>query len=90
MRERKPVTRTQSAPHRRPGQAKHTLKRQISSEVLPTADNEQEMETNQPLISLPNTVSEKGNCEPSSAILATELRRSRAHAIAINTVINTF
>ncbi|KAF1395558.1 hypothetical protein PFLUV_G00012770 [Perca fluviatilis] len=55
MRERKPVTRTQSAPHRRPGQAKHTLKRQISSEALPTADNEQEMETNQPLISLPNT-----------------------------------
>ncbi|KAM8878843.1 disabled homolog 2-interacting protein isoform 2-T3 [Spinachia spinachia] len=55
MRERKPVTRTQSAPHRRPGQAKHTLKRQSSSETLPTADNEQEMKTNQPLISLPNT-----------------------------------
>ncbi|XP_070771526.1 disabled homolog 2-interacting protein [Enoplosus armatus] len=55
MRERKPVTRTQSAPHRRPGHAKHTLKRQISSETLPTADNEQEMEPNQPLISSPNT-----------------------------------
>ncbi|XP_074487129.1 ras/Rap GTPase-activating protein SynGAP isoform X2 [Sebastes fasciatus] len=55
MRERKPVARTQSAPHRRPGQAKHTLKRQTSSETLPTADNEQEMETNQPLISSPNT-----------------------------------
>ncbi|XP_042341062.1 RAS protein activator like-3 [Plectropomus leopardus] len=55
MRGRKPVTRTQSAPHRRPGQAKHTLKRQTSSETLPTADNEQEMETIQPLISSPNT-----------------------------------
>nr|XP_033479654.1 disabled homolog 2-interacting protein [Epinephelus lanceolatus] len=55
MRERKPVTRTQSAPHRRPGQAKHTLKRQTSSEALPIADNEQEMETNQPLITSPNT-----------------------------------
>ncbi|XP_054461249.1 RAS protein activator like-3 [Anoplopoma fimbria] len=55
MRERKPVTRTQSAPHRRPGQAKHNLKRQTSSEALPTADNEEEMETNQPLISSPNT-----------------------------------
>ncbi|KAM6941781.1 RAS protein activator like-3 [Lycodopsis pacificus] len=55
MRERKPVTRTQSAPHRRPGHAKHTLKRQTSSENLPTSDNEQEMETNQPLISSPNT-----------------------------------
>ncbi|KAL6110632.1 rasal3 [Pungitius sinensis] len=55
MRERRPVTRTQSAPHRRPGNAKHTLKRQTSSETLPTADNEQEMKTNQPLISSPNT-----------------------------------
>lgn len=56
-RERKPVARTQSAPHRRPGQAKHTLKRQTSSEALPTSDHEQEMETNEPLISSPNTVS---------------------------------
>ncbi|XP_044044668.1 ras/Rap GTPase-activating protein SynGAP isoform X2 [Siniperca chuatsi] len=55
MRERKPVTRTQSAPHRRPGHAKHALKRQTSSETLPTAEIEQEMETNQPLISSPNT-----------------------------------
>ncbi|KAM7393636.1 hypothetical protein PAMP_020493 [Pampus punctatissimus] len=55
MRERKPVTRTQSAPHRRPGHTKHTLKRQISSETLPTADNEPETETNQPLISSPKT-----------------------------------
>lgn len=55
MRERKPVTRTQSAPHRRPGHTKHALKRQISSETLPTADNEQEMETNEPLISSPKT-----------------------------------
>ncbi|XP_026215664.1 RAS protein activator like-3 isoform X2 [Anabas testudineus] len=54
-RERKPVARTQSAPHRRPGQAKHTLKRQTSSEALPTSDHEQEMETNEPLISSPNT-----------------------------------
>ncbi|XP_051242240.1 RAS protein activator like-3 isoform X1 [Dicentrarchus labrax] len=55
MRERKPVARTQSAPHRRPGHAKHALKRQTSSETLPTADNEQEMETNEPLISSPKT-----------------------------------
>ncbi|XP_018534031.1 ras/Rap GTPase-activating protein SynGAP isoform X1 [Lates calcarifer] len=55
MRERKPVTRTQSAPHRRPGHPKHALKRQTSSEALPTSDHEQEMETNQPLISPPNT-----------------------------------
>ena len=75
MRERKPVTRTQSAPHRRPGHAKHALKRQISSETLPTAENEQEMETNEPLISSPKTVSTKRNCELSLAILATECSR---------------
>ncbi|XP_029297624.1 RAS protein activator like-3 isoform X1 [Cottoperca gobio] len=55
MRGTRPLTRTQSAPHRRPGQAKHTLKRQTSSETLPTADNEQEMEADQLLISSPNT-----------------------------------
>ncbi|KAK5927142.1 hypothetical protein CgunFtcFv8_022660 [Champsocephalus gunnari] len=55
MRERKPVTRTQSAPHRRPGQGKHTLKRQTSSEDLPTADNEPDTETNQLFISSPKT-----------------------------------
>uniref|UniRef100_A0A3P8T382 RAS protein activator like 3 n=1 Tax=Amphiprion percula TaxID=161767 RepID=A0A3P8T382_AMPPE len=54
-RERKPVARTQSAPHRRPGHAKHALKRQTSSEALPTSDHEQEVEVNQPHISLPNT-----------------------------------
>ncbi|XP_070711940.1 disabled homolog 2-interacting protein isoform X2 [Pempheris klunzingeri] len=54
-RERKPVTRTQSAPHRRPGHTKQALKRQISSETLPTAGDEQEMETNQPHITSPNT-----------------------------------
>ncbi|XP_062244446.1 ras/Rap GTPase-activating protein SynGAP isoform X2 [Platichthys flesus] len=54
-RERKPVARTQSAPHRRPGHAKHVLKRQTSSEALPISDPDQELETNQPLISPPNT-----------------------------------
>uniref|UniRef100_A0A667X6W5 RAS protein activator like 3 n=1 Tax=Myripristis murdjan TaxID=586833 RepID=A0A667X6W5_9TELE len=53
MRERKPVTRTQSAPHRRPGHIKHTLKRQTSTENLQSDDHEQEMETNQLNISLP-------------------------------------
>ncbi|XP_068177047.1 disabled homolog 2-interacting protein isoform X3 [Antennarius striatus] len=53
-RERKPVTRTQSAPHRRPGPAKQTLKRQRSSEAL-TADDKQEIETNQPFITSPKT-----------------------------------
>ncbi|KAF0037885.1 hypothetical protein F2P81_010759 [Scophthalmus maximus] len=55
IKEGKPVKRTQSAPHRRPGHAKHNLKRQTSSEALPLSDLEQEMETNQPLISPPNT-----------------------------------
>ncbi|XP_030289391.1 RAS protein activator like-3 isoform X1 [Sparus aurata] len=54
-RERRPVTRTQSAPHRRPGHAKHALKRQTSSEALPTADHEEVVEPNQPHISSPNT-----------------------------------
>ncbi|KAM9313835.1 RAS protein activator like-3 isoform 2-T2 [Pholidichthys leucotaenia] len=53
-RDRKPVTRTQSAPHRRPGHPKHALKRQTSSEALPTSDHEQESETNKPLITSPN------------------------------------
>nr|XP_046258714.1 disabled homolog 2-interacting protein isoform X2 [Scatophagus argus] len=60
QKDRKPVTRTQSAPHRRPGHPKHTLKRQTSSETLPTPDDEQEIEeereeTHQPLISSPKT-----------------------------------
>uniref|UniRef100_A0A672I7J3 Disabled homolog 2-interacting protein-like n=1 Tax=Salarias fasciatus TaxID=181472 RepID=A0A672I7J3_SALFA len=54
LRDRKPVKRTQSAPHRHPGHPKHTLKRQTSSEALPTS--EQEADPNQPLISSPNTV----------------------------------
>ncbi|XP_028255650.1 ras GTPase-activating protein nGAP isoform X2 [Parambassis ranga] len=60
MKERKPVARTQSAPHRRPGHSKHAMKRQTSSEALPTSDHEQEQEqepsgANQPLISPPKT-----------------------------------
>ncbi|XP_076585631.1 RAS protein activator like-3 isoform X1 [Chaetodon auriga] len=55
IRERKPVTRTQSAPHRRPGHAKQALKRQISSETLPTADPEQEIKANELFISSPET-----------------------------------
>uniref|UniRef100_A0A096LSY2 RAS protein activator like 3 n=1 Tax=Poecilia formosa TaxID=48698 RepID=A0A096LSY2_POEFO len=58
MRERKPVARTQSAPHRRPGHGKQALKRQISSEALPTSDHEeQEAEVNEPVITRPDTVS---------------------------------
>ncbi|XP_035993003.1 RAS protein activator like-3 isoform X1 [Fundulus heteroclitus] len=55
MRERKPVTRTQSAPHRRP-HSKQALKRQRSSEALPTSDHEVEVEpeANQPVITPPN------------------------------------
>ncbi|XP_029998845.1 ras GTPase-activating protein nGAP isoform X2 [Sphaeramia orbicularis] len=49
-RERKPVTRTQSAPHRRP--MKHTMKRQTSSENLPTAEHQPE-ESNTPSITSP-------------------------------------
>ncbi|XP_072240250.1 ras/Rap GTPase-activating protein SynGAP [Leuresthes tenuis] len=55
MRERKPVTRTQSAPYRKPDK-KQVLKRQTSSEALPVPDQEPEADPNQPLISLPNTV----------------------------------
>ncbi|XP_028312351.1 ras GTPase-activating protein nGAP isoform X2 [Gouania willdenowi] len=51
---RRPVKRTQSAPHR-PGHPKHALRRQTSSETLPTSDQDQEEETSQPLISSPNT-----------------------------------
>lgn len=42
MRERKPVARAQSVPHRRPGNTKPTLKRQASSEALQTPDPEEE------------------------------------------------
>lgn len=56
MRQRKPVTRTQSAPHRRPGHPKQFLKRQTSSEALPTA----ETETQQLHITFPERVSSPG------------------------------
>ncbi|XP_053713489.1 RAS protein activator like-3-like isoform X1 [Synchiropus splendidus] len=49
---RKPVTRTQSAPHRPPGHTKR-LKRQTSSENLPTGDEEAEVQSNSLLISPP-------------------------------------
>ncbi|XP_061574778.1 RAS protein activator like-3 [Cololabis saira] len=49
-----PLQRTQSAPHRRP-HAKQTLKRQISSEALPTSDQEQDPEPSQPKISEPKS-----------------------------------
>lgn len=45
MRERKPVTRTQSAPHRRPGHNRYAPKRQASTEDLQINDPEQEHET---------------------------------------------
>lgn len=61
IKERKPVARTQSAPHRRPGHAKHNLKRQTSSEDLTTADHGQETAINQPHITSPKTVSTKRN-----------------------------
>ncbi|CAJ1052635.1 RAS protein activator like-3 isoform X2 [Xyrichtys novacula] len=55
MRGGKPVKRTCSAPHRPPAYMKHALKRQTSSENLPTADHKEEAETNQPCITSPNT-----------------------------------
>lgn len=55
LKERKPVHRTQSAPHRPVGHKKYALKRQTSSENIPTVEPEQEPETNQPLISPPRT-----------------------------------
>ncbi|XP_019734733.1 RAS protein activator like-3-like [Hippocampus comes] len=58
---RKPVTRTQSAPHRRP---EKKLKRQTSSEALPTTNHEQDLETNQPLISSPKTSEAIKPCAP--------------------------
>ncbi|XP_017292332.1 ras GTPase-activating protein nGAP isoform X2 [Kryptolebias marmoratus] len=56
----KALKRTQSAPHRQPAHAKQPLKRQISSEALPTSDLEQEAqeaqeaEPNQPIITPPD------------------------------------
>ncbi|KAJ0041703.1 hypothetical protein NL108_008152, partial [Boleophthalmus pectinirostris] len=55
FKERKPVHRTQSAPHRPVGHKKY-MKRQTSTENLPTADDHQEAtEPNQPHITLPQT-----------------------------------
>lgn len=57
-RERKPVSRTQSAPHRPPGIPKQQLRRQSSTENLPLEDQEAEQEANPPLdISSPQNVS---------------------------------
>lgn len=80
---RKPIARTQSAPHRRPAQVKREMKRQTSSEALPTSDQEQEAEPNQPLISPPNTVSINRNCE--LPVIATELRSSCSRVYAKRT-----
>lgn len=55
MRERKPVARAQSVPHRRPGNTKPTLKRQASSEALQTPDPEEEEKEN-PRITHPESV----------------------------------
>lgn len=66
MRKGKPLARTQSAPHRPPAHAKQVLKRQKSSEALPTigleqeaqeAQEAQEGEANQPIITRPKHVS---------------------------------
>ncbi|XP_021412906.2 ras GTPase-activating protein nGAP isoform X3 [Oncorhynchus mykiss] len=48
-RERKPVSRTQSAPHRRQMDHKQQLRRQSSTENLPPEDQESEQEANPPL-----------------------------------------
>ncbi|CDQ75997.1 unnamed protein product [Oncorhynchus mykiss] len=48
-RERKPVSRTQSAPHRRQMDPKQQLRRQSSTENLPPEDQESEQEANPPL-----------------------------------------
>ncbi|KAM9491696.1 ras GTPase-activating protein nGAP-like isoform 3-T3 [Salvelinus alpinus] len=48
-RERKPVSRTQSAPHRRQMDPKQQLRRLISTENLPLEDQEAEQEANPPL-----------------------------------------
>ncbi|XP_054636092.1 ras/Rap GTPase-activating protein SynGAP isoform X2 [Dunckerocampus dactyliophorus] len=60
-RRRKPVTRTQSAPYRRP---EKRMKRHTSSEALPTADHEQDLDTSQPLISSPKASESSKPCAP--------------------------
>ncbi|XP_059200074.1 RAS protein activator like-3 [Centropristis striata] len=52
-REGRPVTRTQSAPHKRPQH--RNLKRQTSSEALQTAEDQPELDPSQPSISSPHT-----------------------------------
>ncbi|XP_020564596.1 RAS protein activator like-3 isoform X1 [Oryzias latipes] len=58
--QRKPIKRTQSAPHKRPIHPKQPLKRQKSSETLPSPEQEstamadQPQEANQPSISPPH------------------------------------
>ncbi|XP_061626030.1 disabled homolog 2-interacting protein [Phyllopteryx taeniolatus] len=73
-RRRNPVTRTQSAPHRRP---EKRLKRQTSSEALPRANHERDLETNQPLISSPKTSDAIKPCAPVPWIKDTQSRESR-------------
>ncbi|KAJ3614483.1 hypothetical protein NHX12_018055 [Muraenolepis orangiensis] len=56
MSERRPVTRTQSAPHRRPGHNRYARKRQTSTEDLQVEDPEQQTVAEHPLdISSPQT-----------------------------------
>ncbi|XP_072319206.1 ras GTPase-activating protein nGAP [Eucyclogobius newberryi] len=53
---RKPVHRTHSAPHRPAGHKKYAMKRQTSTENLPTTDHQQDAaEPNQPHITMPQT-----------------------------------
>nr|XP_061791906.1 disabled homolog 2-interacting protein-like [Nerophis lumbriciformis] len=71
---RNPVIRTQSAPHRRP---EKRLKRQASSEALPTANHEQDLETHQPMISSPTVSTEAIKpCAPVPWIKDTQNRQS--------------
>lgn len=57
-RERKPVSRTQSAPHRPPADPKQLRRRRSSTENLPLEDQEAEQDANPPLdISSPQNVS---------------------------------
>ncbi|XP_061736631.1 disabled homolog 2-interacting protein isoform X1 [Nerophis ophidion] len=58
---RKPITRTQSAPHRR---LEKRMKRHTSTEALPTANHQQDLETRQPLISSPKSNEPNKACAP--------------------------
>uniref|UniRef100_A0A8C6SGE0 RAS protein activator like 3 n=1 Tax=Neogobius melanostomus TaxID=47308 RepID=A0A8C6SGE0_9GOBI len=80
FKERKPVHRTQSAPHRPVGHKKYALKRQTSSEDLPTADPQQEAaEPNQPHITLPrkNESTQRTPARPVPWIKINQNRESR-------------